>query len=56
MKTRIVLGVGLLAFCVWLIPALAFAEEEKTRTIKGWGNVIDPDGDCRINEACAFML
>ena len=31
-----------------LRPAPGFVDERKTQTIKGWGTVVDPDGDCRI--------
>jgi regulation of enolase protein 1 (concanavalin A-like superfamily) len=32
---------------LWLVSFLV-AEEKKPRVIKGWGEVIDPDGDCTI--------
>ena len=28
----------------------SFAEDKKAQTIKGWGEVVDPDGDCKIAE------
>jgi len=32
-------------------PATAAEKKEAARTIPGWGNAIDPDGDCRIEPA-----
>src|SRR5947208_110569 len=32
----------------WLVSLTSVAEEKKARVIKGWGEVIDPDGDCTI--------
>lgn len=37
-----------LATCFLL--GLASAEEKKAQTIKGWGTVVDPDGDCQLKE------
>jgi regulation of enolase protein 1 (concanavalin A-like superfamily) len=33
---------------VWLVATTSVAEEKKPQVIKGWGEVIDPDGDCTI--------
>jgi regulation of enolase protein 1 (concanavalin A-like superfamily) len=37
-------------FAALALPS-ARAQEKKPQTIKGWGTVVDPDGDCRITEA-----
>ncbi|MDB5308691.1 MAG: hypothetical protein JWO38_2893 [Gemmataceae bacterium] len=37
------------AFCV-AVGAAPTPPEKKTPTIKGWGDVTDPDGDCRVAE------
>jgi hypothetical protein len=41
-------GVLISLLTVWLIATTSIAEEKKSRLIKGWGEVIDPDGDCTI--------
>jgi len=41
------------AFVVAAICLLAVAqtaEEKKAQTVKGWGEVMDPDGDCKVEE------
>jgi hypothetical protein len=38
----------LLAFACWF-GLQAFSEDKPRHTIKGWGEVIDPDGDCRVS-------
>ena len=38
-----------LAAC--LLPAAAPGGQQKTEEIKGWGTVVDPDGDCKFTEA-----
>ena len=40
-----------LAFAVCLCAGSAPAVGKKTQTIKGWGEVVDPDGDCTVKEA-----
>jgi regulation of enolase protein 1 (concanavalin A-like superfamily) len=37
-----------LTMMVCLIAATSIADEKKPQTIKGWGEVVDPDGDCTI--------
>src|SRR5262249_59238105 len=39
---------SLAAACLMLAPA--GAEEKKPKTIKGWGEVSDPAGDCKVSE------
>lgn len=39
---------GSLAVCLFLEQA--FAEEKPAQTIKGFGTVVDPDGDCQFKE------
>jgi len=34
---------GVLAIC-------SHAQDKKPQTIKGWGTIVDPDGDCRLTE------
>lgn len=31
-----------------LVATTAIADEKKLQTIKGWGEVVDPDGDCTV--------
>lgn len=38
------------AVCMPLVAALALGEEKKPQLIEGWGEIIDPDGDCRVAE------
>jgi len=40
----------LAALSAGLILSLARADDKKPQTIKGWGTVVDPDGDCRVTE------
>ena len=37
-----------LAVAVCLVAAAALARDAKPRTIRGWGTVTDPDGDCTV--------
>jgi regulation of enolase protein 1 (concanavalin A-like superfamily) len=37
-----------LPLAAFLLLPIAFAEEEKAQTIKGWGSVVNPDGDCKV--------
>jgi regulation of enolase protein 1 (concanavalin A-like superfamily) len=48
MRRTICLVVVLLAAC--LLRESARAGEKKTQTVAGWGTVVDPDGDCRVQE------
>jgi len=40
----------LASLVVYLFVALASAEEKPKQTIKGFGTVVDPDGDCQVKE------
>src|SRR4051812_32834403 len=40
----------LVAVFAFFLAAWSLAEEKKPQTIKGWGTVVDPDGDCRVEE------
>src|SRR5262245_57498798 len=43
--------VGFIGFAAGLgLVAAALGDEKKPTEIKGWGTVIDPDGDCSITE------
>jgi regulation of enolase protein 1 (concanavalin A-like superfamily) len=37
-----------LPLAAFFLLGVAFAEEEKAQTIKGWGKVVNPDGDCKV--------
>lgn len=45
--SRLFVGVALLV--AFAVPSLR-AQEKKPQTIKGWGSIVDPDGDCRVKE------
>lgn len=46
---RLSSGLLVLGLVAALVAGIA-AEEKKPQTIKGWGTVVDPDGDCRVEE------
>ena len=46
MQFCFVLGLTVLA----VLPASAQEKGKKAQTIKGWGTVVDPDGDCKFEE------
>lgn len=48
LKALLVITAMLLA---WRLPAPAAENKEAARAIPGWGSVIDPDGDCKIEQA-----
>jgi regulation of enolase protein 1 (concanavalin A-like superfamily) len=39
---------GVVAMC--FLAAALKAEEKQVQTVKGWGEVLDPDGDCKVEE------
>jgi regulation of enolase protein 1 (concanavalin A-like superfamily) len=45
-----ILHLAFLPLSAWLLLEPGFAAEKKAQTIKGWGTVVDPDGDCKITE------
>jgi len=45
-----VVHLALLSLGVGLALDSGLASEQKTQTIKGWGTVVDPDGDCKFAE------
>jgi regulation of enolase protein 1 (concanavalin A-like superfamily) len=40
----------LVALLAAFVLASAHAQDKKPQTIKDWGTVVDPDGDCRVKE------
>ena len=45
-----VLGFWTVVVAAVLMTPSAFAQNKPTASLKGWGEVIDPDGDCRIGQ------
>jgi hypothetical protein len=40
----------ILVLAVFAVVQAAPVKEKKAQTIKGWGTVIDPDRDCKVQE------
>jgi regulation of enolase protein 1 (concanavalin A-like superfamily) len=45
-----ILHLTLVVVCGSLLLGAGLAEEKKPQAVKGWGTVVDPDGDCQVAE------